>query len=87
MFRPPFGIIWDSCLWTWLTGDSLSRPTFRSDRGHRMIGEEICSDVVRKVARCRPCLFDAFASSRDLFSSLSESGINLDFLRILHCLH
>jgi hypothetical protein len=28
------GIFWDSGLWIWLTGDSLSKPMYRPDRGY-----------------------------------------------------
>ena len=34
MFRPPSGTIWDSGLWTCLTGDLLTKRRFQLDRGH-----------------------------------------------------
>jgi hypothetical protein len=36
MCRLPFGIIWDLGVWTWLTGDSSSKPMCRLVRGHGM---------------------------------------------------
>src|SRR5258708_29069589 len=34
MSRLPFGIVWDSDLWTWLTGDLLRKPMYQLGLGH-----------------------------------------------------
>ena len=50
MFRPPFGTFWDSGLWTWLTGDSLSKPMHQPDRGYSP--DQLSRDQRSKIFRC-----------------------------------
>ena len=73
MFRPPFGIFWDSGLWTWLTGDSLSKPMYRL--GHWLYGQRVSVEpsgpaVERNDATIRFTLLGRFQSALLLLPSV-----------------